>query len=299
MPTTYALLGATGATGSSVLGHLLRSDSSSGLTVNVLVRSRSRLLAAFPGVDEPQPLTPTIRIFEGDSTDPDVLAAVVQDATIVFMCVAQNGSPMGTTLVQDTAAALIEARRRRQAPPQGKGKLTVVQLRSASLNPVLAVQVPRFVHRVVSFCLAAGYEDLRRACALYEEAAAEALLQYVLVDPPTLHDAGGARITGYRLIDTTGVADKEKQRQAICLSYADLGAAMCEIAGRAEELRGQAVGVTASGPVRQTWRVLAGFLLQGGLGHLDYKYGREKKVVVVVGACIALLLGCLLCSIQN
>ncbi|KAL4987997.1 Averufin oxidase A [Aspergillus falconensis] len=298
MPTTYALLGATGATGSSVLRHLLRPDSPSDLTVNVLVRSKSRLLTAFPGVDKPRPLTPTptptIRIFEGNSTNPDVLAAVVQDARVVFMCVAQNGSPMGTTLVQDTAAALIEARRRQEQP---QGKLTVVQLRSASLNPVLAVQVPRFVHRVVSFCLAAGYEDLRRACVLYEEAATEGVLHYVLVDPPTLHDARGTRTTGYSLIDTTGIADKEKQRQAICLSYADLGVAMCEIADRADELRGQAVGVTASGPVRQTWRVLAGFLLQGGLGHLDYKYGREN--VVVVGACIVLLLGCLLHSIKT
>ncbi|KAL6237513.1 hypothetical protein BDW75DRAFT_249000 [Aspergillus navahoensis] len=296
MPT-YALLGATGATGSSILRHLLHPGSPSDLTVNVLVRSKSKLLTAFPGLDKLRPAptpTPTIRIFEGNSTNPDVLVAVLQGATHVFMCVAQNGSPMGTTLVQDTAAALIEARRRQRAQP--RGKLTVIQLRSASLNPVLAVQVPRFVHRLVSFCLAAGYEDLRRAGVLYEAAAAEGLLQYVLVDPPTLHDAEGTRPTGYRLIDTTGIADEEKQRQAVCLSYADLGVAMCEIADRADELRGQAVGVTATRSVRQTWRVLAGLLLQGGLGHLHYRYGRGKTVVV--GAGTVLLLGCLLYSIK-
>jgi putative NADH-flavin reductase len=294
MPS-YALLGATGATGSSVLRHLLYSSSSSDLTVNVLVRSKSKLLAAFPGLDRrsARAPTPTIRIFEGDSTNPDVLCAVLQDASLVFMCVAQNGSPMGTTLVQNTAAALIEARRRQAQP---RGELTVIQLRSASLNPVLAVQVPRFVHRIVCFCLAAGYEDLRRACVLYEAAATEALLQYVLVDPPTLHDAMGTQTTGYRLIDTTDMEDKERQKQAICLSYADLGVAMCEIASRANKLRGQAVGVTATGPVRQTWTVLAGFLLQGGLEHLDYRYGREN--VVVVAVCILLLLGGLLYSIK-
>ncbi|KAL4817015.1 Averufin oxidase A [Aspergillus spinulosporus] len=297
MPS-YALLGATGATGSSILRHLLHSGACSDLTVNVLVRSKSKLLAAFPGLNEPRPLkptlTPTIRIFEGDSTSPDVLGAVIQDASLVFMCVAQNGSPMGTTLVQNTAAALIEARRRQ---PQPQCELTVIQLRSASLNPVLAVQVRRFVHRLVCFCLAAGYDDLRRACTLYEAAATEGLLQYVLVDPPTLHDAEGTRATGYRLIDMTDMEDKEKQRQAICLSYADLGVAMCEIAGRADKLRGQAIGVTATGPVRQTWGVLAGFLLQGGLGHLDYKYGREN--IVVVGVCILLLTGGLLYSIKG
>lgn len=297
MPS-YALLGATGATGSSVLRHLLYSGSPSDLTVNVLVRSKSKLLAAFPGLDKPRPSAratiPTIRIFEGDSTNPDVLCAVLQDASLVFMCVAQNGSPMGTTLVQNTAAALIEARRREAQP---RGELTVIQLRSASLNPVLAVQVPRFVHRIVCFCLAAGYADLRWACVLYEAAATEGLLQYVLVDPPTLHDAGGTRTTGYRLIDTTDMEDREKQRQAICLSYADLGVAMCEIASRADKLHGQGVGVTATGPVRQTWVVLAGFLLQGGLGHLDYRYGREN--VVVTGVCIVLLLGGLLYSVKS
>ncbi|KAL4865126.1 hypothetical protein BDV12DRAFT_175079 [Aspergillus spectabilis] len=187
---------------------------------------------------------------------------------------------MGTTLVQDTAAAVIEALRRRQRQGHQPCKCTVIQLRSASLNLALAVQVPRFVHQLVSFCLFAGYEDLRRACSLYEAASRDNLLQYVLVDPPTLHGANGTQPTGHQLITT--------EKQAICLSYADLGVAMCQIANRAPEFHCREVGVTATGPVKQTWGVLAGYLLQGGMEHLDYRYGKEN--LIVVGCCIALIL---------
>ncbi|KAL4898961.1 Averufin oxidase A [Aspergillus multicolor] len=288
MPT-YALLGATGATGSSILRHLLHSEFPENLTINILVRHKSKLLSAFPDLALDNPRSPrptpsrTICIHEGTSTNPNILQPVIANASVVFNCVAQNGSPMGTTLVQDTAAALLAATRRQPQPPGRRSPLTVIQLRSASLNPVLAAQVPRFVHRIVSFCLAAGYDDLRRACALYERAAREELLRYVFVDPPTLHDALGTRATGYRLITV--------EEQAVCLSYADLGVAMCEIADRVDELQGRAIGVTATGPVNQSWGVLAGYLLQGGLGQVSYRYGRGN--VLVGGVSTAFLLACL------
>ncbi|KAL4945002.1 hypothetical protein BDV06DRAFT_232178 [Aspergillus oleicola] len=280
--STYALLGATGATGSSVLRHLLQ-DRPKIERINVLVRSASKLLRAFPGLDKRR--SPIVHIYEGNSTNAKALDACLHNASLLFMCVAQNGSPMGTTLVQDTAAAVIGALRRRQDQPY---KCTVIQLRSASLNPALAVQVPQLVHRLVSFCLFAGYQDLRRACSLYEEAARANVLHFVLVDPPTLHDSQGTQPTGHRLIAT--------EKQAICLSYADLGVALCEIADRAPKFYGRAVGVTATGSVKQTWGVLAGFLMRGGIDHLDYRYGREN--LMVLGACIGLMLW-LLFSLRN
>ncbi|KAL4789035.1 hypothetical protein BDV19DRAFT_397541 [Aspergillus venezuelensis] len=276
--STYAVLGATGATGSSALRHLLHNHPKIG-RINVLARSPSKLLQAFPGLDRRR--SPTIHIYEGNSTNAEALDACLDNASVLFMCVAQNDSPIGTTLVQDTVAAVIEALQRRQGHGQ-PGKCTVIQLRSASLNPALAVQVPRLAHRLVSFCLFAGYQDLRRACSLYEEAARANVLDFVLVDPPTLHHAQGTEPTGHRLIAT--------EKQAICLSYADLGVALCEIADRASEFHGRAVGVTATGPVKRTWGVLVGFLMRGAIDHLDYRYGREN--LMVLGACIGLMLVC-------
>ncbi|OJI99514.1 hypothetical protein ASPVEDRAFT_26322 [Aspergillus versicolor CBS 583.65] len=284
MPT-YALLGATGATGSSVLRCLLQTASENkndSFSINILVRSRPKLLAMFSGLDQRR--SPTIRIFQGESTNPERLDAVLHNASVLFMCVGQNGSPMGTSLVQDSATAVVDAlrRRRRQQP---LSSCTVIQLRSASLNPALAAQVPRFVHRLVSFCLFAGYSDLRRACEVLHEASLAGLLQYVLVDPPTLHDADGSKPTGHRLIIG--------ESQVTALSYADLGVALCEIADRAYEFQGQAVGVTATGPVKQTWGVLLGYLAQGGMAHMQYRYGKEN--LIVVGICLGLILGVLGC----
>ncbi|KAL4917423.1 S-adenosyl-L-methionine-dependent methyltransferase [Aspergillus aurantiobrunneus] len=278
--STYTLLGATGATGASVLRHLLQTNRET--DINVLVRSKARLLSAFPGLDQRR--SPTVRIFEGDCTNPEALEACLRGAKVVFVCVGQNGSPMGASLVQDSAAAVVEALRRR--PPPSSQPCSLIQLRSASLNPVLAAQVPRWAHRLVCFCLFAGYSDLRRACSSYEEASRANLLQYVLVDPPTLHDAQGTQPTGHRLI--------VDESQSVCLSYADLGVALCEIADRASEFHGRAVGVTATGPVKQTWGVLVGFLLQGGVDHLCYRYGREN--LTVIGMCIALVVVCSVAS---
>ncbi|KAL2867495.1 Averufin oxidase A [Aspergillus lucknowensis] len=282
---TYALLGATGATGSSILRHLLHNHpESQELTINILVRSKSKLLIAFPTLETSLPRKIQVNIVQGDSTSPEALDTCLQNASVVFMCVAQNGSPMGTTLVQDTASALIAAlrrRRHRHSHPED-GPVTVIQLRSASLNPALAAQVPRAVHALVSFCLHAGYADLQAACALYEDARGEGVLEYVLVDPPTLHDAHGTQATGYRLITT------ETEKQAICLSYADLGAALCEVAERRGEFAGRAVGVTATGGVRKNWGVLAGYLVSGGWDHLCHLYGRENAIVFA--SCVALVL---------
>lgn len=281
MPT-YALIGATGATGSSVLRCLLQTASESDpFSINILVRSRPKLLGMFPGLER---RSPTVRIFQDESTNPEPLDAVLHNASVLFMCVGQNGSPMGTSLVQDSVIAVVDAlRRQRRHRHRHRHPCTVIQLRSASLNPALAVQVPRFVHRLVSFCLFAGYTDLRRACEVLHEASLAGLLQYVLVDPPTLHDADGRTPTGHELI----IAEP----QTICLSYADLGVALCEIADRAYEFQGQAVGVTATGPVRQSWGVLLGYLAQGGMAHLQYRYGKEN--LIVVGICVVLMLGCL------
>jgi oxidoreductase AflX len=249
----YALLGATGSTGSSILRCLL-SEPPEDLQLNILVRSKSKLQNAFPNLAETAPFR--IRIFEGDSTDPGALKPCLEDAVVVFMCVAQNESKRGMTLSYDTAAAII-------ATLKGLCKLqgdeynppTILQLRSASLNPPLARQVPWLVHQIVAFCLHHGYVDIKRACGLYESAAEEMLLDYIFVDPPTIHDAPGAERTGHKLIST--------EKQEVALSCADLGAAFCETAERRAEFRNQPVGVTATGKVKERWGVLARYLASG------------------------------------
>ncbi|KAB8203758.1 Averufin oxidase A [Aspergillus parasiticus] len=283
---TYALLGATGATGSSILRHLLQKSPDS-LHIQVLVRSKVKLLQAFPDLETTR--RPQVHVIQGMSTDSDALSECLRNASIVFMCVAQNGSPIGTTLCQDSARAIISVlQQQQQSEGASYQPCTIVQLRSASLNPALAAQVPAFVHRIVSFCLFANYADIKQACQYYSEAQKQGTLEYILVDPPTLHDANGTHPTGYRLIST--------EPQATALSYADLGAAMCEIAHRESEFHGRAVGVTATGRVRQTWGVLLRHLLEGGSSRLRETIAKEAVVVRVL--CIFLvILACLMSSL--
>ncbi|KAL2131428.1 hypothetical protein VTI74DRAFT_5118 [Chaetomium olivicolor] len=283
----YALLGATGATGSSVLRYLLNNPSPD-LQLNILVRSKTKLLQTFPLLHESTTLK--VNIFEGNSTSQTSLIPCLTAASAIFMCVGQNGSPPGTTLNSDTVAAVIAAlsilrKQHSQSNPSSTPDKeeereanyqppTVIQLRSASLNPPLAAQVPRLVHKAVLFCLHHNYTDLHQACELYKPAAASGLLHYVFVDPPTIHDAEGTVCTGHRLLMGEG------EKQAVALSYADLGAALCEVAERitcvenGDEkwvLRDVAVGVTATGEVNASWGVLMGYLLKGAMGRVKEK----------------------------
>jgi hypothetical protein len=250
----YALLGATGSTGSSVLRCLLSAPPRDA-KLNLLVRSKAKLLAAFPNLEENT--SPKINIIEGNSTNSLNLQACLADASVVFMCIGQNESKRGSRLCYDTVSSILSAVKAIRAQQSNTFIApTILQLRSASLNPVLARHAPYPVRKIVSFCLYYNYADIQRACALYEAAAIEGLAEYIYVDPPTIHDAEGTQRTGYQLILT--------EKQATALSYADLGAAMCEIARRGKEFKGMAVGVTAIGKVRETWGVLLGFLVDGG-----------------------------------
>ena len=68
---------------------------------------------------------------------------------------------------------------------------------------------------MIMFCCHYIYEDLNRACGLYEVAADDGLLQYIYIDPPTIHDSLGTLQTGHRII--------VDGKQDVAISYADLG----------------------------------------------------------------------------
>lgn len=85
-------------------------------------------------------------------------------------------------------------------------------------------------------------------------------MDYIFIDPPSIHDADGTTPTGYKLVLN------EKQDPA--LSYAHLGAAFCEVAERRVEFGGKAVGVTATGTVNQTMGTLFGYMATGVKGRI-------------------------------
>lgn len=64
------------------------------------------------------------------------------------------------------------------------------------------------------------------------------------------------------------ITDNKDPQQKPVLTYADLGAAFCEVAGRRDELKGRAVGVGATGKVNETWNVLFWYILAGAKGRI-------------------------------
>lgn len=254
MPT-YALLGATGSTGAAILRRLLNQPPTN-LTLNIFVRSKSKLEKMFPNLEATSHLT--VRIVEGTPENTEAMQACLKDVDVIMACIGSNVSTAGITVSYDTATAIVNALKfHRNFDSSTYRPPTIIQLRSASLNPIFKAQLAWIGQVVASFCFYYVYDDLTRACDLFisSEEKSPGLLDYIFVDPPAIHDADGTTPTGFDLI--------LDGPQNPVLSYADLGVAFCEIAGRKDEFHGKGVGVSATGKVNETWGVLVGYMLQG------------------------------------
>lgn len=260
MPT-YSLLGATGATGSAILRSLL-SEAPPDLRLNLFVRSKKKLLEAFPQLESS--LKFSMSIIEGPISDQVALQECLKGTNVIFMCIATNHSVPGVSVALDIAGAVVDALESlRNEDGLAFKPPTILQLRSTSLNDIST----GFGATMAHFCFHYVYADLERACALYESKAKEmpGLFQYIVVDPPALHDSDGTTPTGHKLL--TQEMLKAEPYSSI-LSYADLGAAFCELAVRKDEFLGQSLVVSATGAVKQTWGTLVGYMFEGIRGRI-------------------------------
>ena len=251
----YALLGATGSTGSAILRCLL-AQSPPHLTLNIFVRDKPKLLKAFPDLESTTAIK--VNIIEGTPSHATAMQECLRDVDVAMACIATNYSTRGMSICYDTATAIINALEVLQKT-RGYKRPTIIQLRSASVNRSLSAAMPWFARNMASFCFHHVYEDLRRASTLFTSTATDppGLLYYIFVDPPAIHDPDGETPTGFALI-TDGT-----QKQESALSYSDLGAAFCEMAERREEFRNREVGPTATGEVNMTVGILFGYLIAG------------------------------------
>lgn len=261
MPT-YALLGATGSTGSAIVRSLIK-DPPKDLTLNIFIRSKSKLLKTFPDLETATAFK--ANIIEGVPSDTTALQTCLKDATVIFGCIGTNEPTAGMTLIHDTITSIISAlQHRREVEGSAYQTPTVIQLRSSSLNPNSTL--PQFSRSMAWFFFYHIYTDLDKGCNLLisnssskdSTTTSPQLLDYIFVDPPSIHDADGTETTGHKLF-----TDMSKETQEPAISYADLGAAFCEVAQRRKEFAGQGVFVSATGKVRMTWGPLMGFMRKG------------------------------------
>ena len=256
----YTVCGATGGTGRAILRCLLANPPQD-LELNIFLRNKKKLLGQFPDI-ESKPLS--LNIFEGSNTDRALWKQALNGTDVILMCIATNESKKGNTLFSDTAEAVTGALQELQTEQQHAYKTpAILVLRAITLNEKFnpGTNSPAFLF----FALRHLYDAMVDANKIYEAKAKEnpGLLDIIYVDPPAIHDEEGTTTTGFRL-DTKPY--NEDSAAGHNLSYADLGAAYCEIAQRRKEFVGQGVAVTATGEVKTTWGSNMYFLAGGILG---------------------------------
>jgi hypothetical protein len=275
MPT-YAILGATGQVGSSILDALLQSSikcPQSKIQINVFVRSKQKLLSMRPALAS----HPHISFYEGQMNDSALLASCIRNTRAVFLCIAAQDNVPHCSIAQEQARAVLAAlamndknkndhepasddeRKNDNSKPSTAStpppKLII--LSSASLEPHLMADLPTTFVPIMHAAASWVYADLRLA-ETHLRTHAPPAVELIFIKPGGLvHD----KPVGHRLSTT---------RQQTFLSFADLGAGMVEAAdspaGRWAEAKGNVSVVPAGEGTRVEWYV-PWFLVKGCLFH--------------------------------
>ena len=225
--STYAILGATGATGQCLLNLLLQSPDN---RVHAYVRSKSKLEQSFPKLAA----NPNAQIFAGPLTDIPLIAACVTGTSTVFVALGKNVNQPGMRVVQDGAHSLVAALSHIRAQDASAKLPKILVLSSASINPSLRQQMPAFATKLLHTGLSYAYEDLRRAQAYYE--LHKSWLNVTFIQPPGLTKDVQK---GHALSTENAIG---------FISYSDLAAGMIEVAeteGDIYSWKGVAVVATA------------------------------------------------------
>ncbi|KAJ4329617.1 hypothetical protein N0V95_010177, partial [Ascochyta clinopodiicola] len=160
--SAYAILGATGQTGGSILRLLGESPNNK---INVLVRSRSKLEKSYP----PLSSNPNIQVFEGNISAIPTLAQCLRGTKAAFLTVAVTENIPGCSIALDTARAVVAALQTLKAEDPAFKPPRLVVLSSASLDDKFWTTAPGFVHTVMYAANAHIYDDLARAEAYLRE----------------------------------------------------------------------------------------------------------------------------------
>ncbi|KAK1073917.1 hypothetical protein LTR12_001324 [Friedmanniomyces endolithicus] len=253
----HAVLGGTGGTGSAILQCLLSSQIPD-LHINVLVRSKSKLLKAIPQLESTS--SAIVTIFEAPISNTDAFQACLNGASTIYVCIATNMASRTNAIACTTAAPLIAALEHFRKEQGSKYKPPVVLFnRSMALNPDVQFMPSPLVKRFTVWIMYGIFDDLLKALALYTQAEKDGLLTCITVDPPAIMEPNGTEATGYKLV--------QRGKAAPMIYYADFGRAMVEIGQRREEFGGKSVGVSATGAVRpevliNLWRMLQGLRMR-------------------------------------
>ncbi|KAF2832488.1 NAD(P)-binding protein [Ophiobolus disseminans] len=241
----YAILGATGSTGSSILRLLSATPEN---RINVLVRSKSKLKKVAPSsVDNSN-----IEVFEGSISDIDTLSRCIAGTRAVFLTVAVVDNQPGCTIAQDTAHVVVDALNLLKKGDQTFKPPRLIVLSSSSVDDKFWDDTPAIVHNTIWNCMSNIYTDLAKAEKYLR--AQEDWLSCTFVMP------GGITKDvqrGHELCTT---------RQQTFVSFLDVAAAMIEVADEeGDRWDGQNVSLVLKGGQKAKMEWWAPVVLGKGL----------------------------------
>ena len=235
MTPTYAILGATGASGSSILKLLLAQTPQP--TIHAYVRSSSKLYAAFPSLRDNK----KVHIHTGGITDVSVIKACVEHADAVFATAASNSNTPGLHIAQDMTNVLIAAFSLMRNENPAAHIPTVVVLSSEQMNEEYSKHTPTLVKWLVRTAVSNVYWDLGLAEVIWNMH--RSWVDVILVQPGALVED-----------EQRGHEVLMEQAKKPFLSYMDLAAGMIEIAERRGEFAWKKVTVGATGDTGFSWQ---------------------------------------------
>ncbi|KAK5081503.1 hypothetical protein LTR05_007634 [Lithohypha guttulata] len=154
--SSYAILGATGNVGSSLLQLLSKNSTNE---IHVFVRSRSKLFNLLPAVKDQS----NVIVYEGQIQDVDLIAKCIHNTKAVFQATALSENVPGCSIATDTIKVVVEALRILRSQDDKEKLPKLVVLSSASVTDKFWKGVPRFVHRTIYNANCYIYDDLREA----------------------------------------------------------------------------------------------------------------------------------------
>jgi putative NADH-flavin reductase len=154
--SAYAILGATGSTGSSILKLLSASPKAH---IKLLVRSKSKLHKLFPAAID----NLNIEIFESYISDISTLTKCLSGTKAVFLTVAATDNIPGCCISIDTAKAVVQALKILREDDQHFKPPRLIVLSSASVDDKFWDTIPSFVHNWLYTALSNLYDDLKEA----------------------------------------------------------------------------------------------------------------------------------------
>ncbi|KAB2573444.1 Monooxygenase aflX [Lasiodiplodia theobromae] len=157
---TYAILGATGSTGSELFKLLHKRND---VHLNIYARSQSRLDSICPESRNSSHVTRYI----GDMNDTHLLVECLRGTSAVFATVAQNNTEPNCSLAVRSAQQIVKALEVLRDESKGNGQRwkcpTVVYISSSTINDKLNALFPPLVYTFIHTSLYDLYEDISNA----------------------------------------------------------------------------------------------------------------------------------------